>query len=259
MSETSSPTQPPKNIVVGVVLTRNCGKTLENVYSRIPKEFLDDIIVTDDGSKDDTMAVAERLGLRSFTHPQLGYGGNLKFGLTQALKEGATVMIEIHGDGQYDPGAIPVALEKIRSGFAFVLGSRFTPRRIQPLRDGMPLWRYVGNRGLSFCERAVLGIPLTEFHTGFRAYTKTLLTALDYRAGSNDFLYSFEIIARARYHGLRVGEVPVRCSYQEPHTSISALKSAQYALQTFHTLFQYCAAKAGRTNALFPPLTGRDA
>ena len=233
-----------------VILAYNCARTLENTFRRIPLETVDRIVLIDDASTDNTLEVARRLGIESYTHEHLGYGGNVKYSIRKGIELGADYIIDLHGDGQYDPGAIPLALAKAREGYDFVLGSRFVDRS-QPLRDGMSWARYLANIGLSTIERVVLDLPLSEFHTGFRIYTKHLAETVALDATSDAHLFSFEIIAQARFCNLRIGEVPIRCGYKEEHTSISLPKAALYSLQTFKTLALFLLARAGFKIALF--------
>lgn len=229
---------------VGIILTWNCANFVEAIYNRVPKDSFDEIIIADDGSTDNTMEVAKRLGIKSFTHEHSGYGGNIKFGLKKALELGAEYMVEIHGDDQYDPSFIPRALEVMREGADFLLGSRFVDIR-QPLRDKMPLSRYLANIGLSFFDRLVLRVPLSEFHTGFRLYSRNLIETVGLENTSNDHLFSFQIIAKAAYCKMRIREIPIRCNYAKEHSSISIKRSIVYALLTFGVLFQYITAKIG--------------
>ena len=235
---------------IGIILAYNSASTLQDIYARIPKDVLDEIILADDGSTDNTLEVAEKLGVPSFTHPHRGYGGNIKFGLQKALERGGDYMVEIHGDGQYDPTAIPMALKKIHQGYDFLLGSRFTDLK-QPLRDGMSFARYFPNIILSFFDRLILGVKIGEFHSGFRLYSRRLLDATDFNKGSDDHLYSFEIIVMAKYHNLKIGDVPIRCNYRKDHSSISIKKSFLYAFQTFYILLLYILAKVGIKTKLF--------
>lgn len=244
------PTEAKKSVCV--ILAYNCANVLKHTYARIPKDSVDRIILVDDASTDNTLEVAGRLGIESYTHEHLGYGGNVKYSIRKGIELGAEYIVDLHGDGQYDPGVIPSAIAKAKEGYDLVLGSRFVPDPKQPLRDGMSWARYLANIGLSAIERIVLRVPVTEFHTGFRVYTKRLAENVALDATSDDFLFGFEIIAQARYAGLRIGEVPIRCSYKEEHTSISLPKSIVYALQTFKTLAQYRLAKAGFKTSLFP-------
>ncbi len=223
---------------------------LPGLIPRIPKGALDEVIVVDDESSDNTVEVAKNLGLTVFPHEHLGYGGNLKYGLSKALERGADYMVEIHGDGQFDPSVIPQALEKMRQGCDFVIGSRFT-NLLQPLRDGMSPARYFANIGLSFLDRLVLQLPLTEFHTGFRTYSRKLVETIGTSKGTDNFLYSFEIIVMARFYNLKFCEIPVRANYKGEHTSISIWKSAVYSLQTFYVLALYIVSRLGVKTKLF--------
>ncbi len=236
---------------IGIILAYNCAPMLESTYRKIPKEFLDEIILVDDGSQDNTLAVAKDLGITCITHPHMGYGGNIKFGLEEAVKRGADYMIEIHGDGQYSPSFIPPALEKVkRENYDLLFGSRFTNLK-HPLQDKMPLSRYLANIGLSFIARLILRIPLTEFHSGFRVYSKKLIQTVGLAGTSEDFLFSFEIIAMARFHNLPIGEIPIRCDYSGEHTSISIWKSSVYSFQMLYVLFFYISARLGFNSRLF--------
>ncbi len=235
-----------------VILAYNCASVLERTYSRIPKDSVDRIILVDDASTDTTLEVAARLGIESYSHEHLGYGGNVKYSIHKGIELGAEYIVDLHGDGQYDPGAIPAALTKVREGYDLVLGSRFYDF-LQPLRDKMPLSRYLANIGLSFIERVLLDMHVTEFHTGFRVYTRRLAEVVALDNTSDDFLFGFEIIAQAGFARLKIGEVPIRCSYKEEHTSISISRSVVYAFQTFKIIAIFLLARAGFTTSLFTP------
>jgi glycosyltransferase involved in cell wall biosynthesis len=236
--------------VIGILMTYNCASLVEGAYQRLPKEVFDEIILVDDGSMDDISQAAERIGIPFFSHPHLGYGGNIKYGLHVALERGADIMVEIHGDGQFDPTVAKPGIQKMKEGFDFVMGSRFTDVR-QPLKDGMPLTRYLANIGLSFFDRLILRLPLTEYHGGFRVYSRHLLETVGFAHTSDDYLYSFEIIVQAAYHKLPVAEVPVRADYTRAHTSISLKKASVYSVQTFGILGAYLLAKLGIKTRFF--------
>lgn len=242
-----------KGKAIGFIMTYNCSSFLEELHGRIPK-VLDEIIVVDDGSDDqlETQRIAERLHLPFFPHEHSGYGGNLHYGLTKALERGADYMVEIHGDDQFDPSAIPTALKKMEEeGYDLVLGSRFMGSLAQPLKDGMPFVRYFANMGLSAIYRIVLRSPISEFHNGMRVCSKNLVERLPVEGTSKDYLFGFEIIVQAIYFKLRVTEVPIRADYRKTHTSISLFKSTIYAFQTLHTLLLYILARLGFTIPLF--------
>lgn len=242
--------------IIAIVLAYNCARMLPRAFERIPKDLLNDIIVMDDGSKDNTSDVARELGLKVFRHePNRGYGGNLKAGLKKALELGADYVMEVHGDGaQFDPQSLRYALEPMNRGAQLILGSRFQ-QPAQALKNGMPLIRFVANLFLSFFDRMVLQLPLTEFHTGFRIYGRRLLETVPFDGNSNDYLFSFEIIAQAAYYGMPVAEVPVEADYNSEHTSHALTGAAIYAIQTFFILAYFLLAKAGLSHYhLFPKL-----
>lgn len=230
--------------IIGIIMTYNCADLVEDIYRRLPKDVFDEIIIVDDGSRDNVAHVARKLGVPLFVHEHLGYGGNIKYGLRKALEMGGNYMVEIHGDGQYDPRFIKPGLEKIGQGYDLVLGSRFTDIK-QPLRDKKPFIQYVGNMTASFFDRLILNIPLTEFHTGFKIYSKRLVATVNLAHNSNSYACSFEIVAQARFCNLAIAEIPVRCDYTKKHTSAGLWHSSWYFLQTFYVLFKYVLARIG--------------
>lgn len=233
-----------------VLLGYNCESTLQNVYEAIPKGCCTEIILADDGSTDSTLDVAKKLGIHYITQQNGGYGSNLKQGIQKAIKDGATYIVELHGDGQYDPHAIPAALERMEDGHHLILGSRFSTI-LQPLRDGMPVIRYLANLLLSTRDRLVLRVPLTEFHSGFRVYHKKLFDRIPLSNLSDDYLFSYEIILCAVYYGFSISEVPVRCYYRRPHSSISLMRSIRYAISTFRLLASFVLARWNIKRGLF--------
>ena len=246
MASTNAPLK-----VVGMIPTYNCAHLLRRAFEQVPKEYFNAIIIIDDGSTDETLSVAQTLGVPVFTHTHSGYGGNIKYAMRKALELGADYMIEIHGDGQYDPGNIPAAILKLQNARPdFLLGSRFT-RILGPLRDKMPLSRYFANLGMSAIDRLILRLPLTEFHQGFRVYSRNLIETVGLDGTSDDHLFSFQIIAKAAYCRMKVAEIPVRCNYADEHTSISLKRSVVYALLTFSVLAQYMCARLGFQTRLF--------
>ncbi len=247
-------TRKPK--IIGVILAYNVARMLPRAIERIPKGLLDDVIVMDDGSKDGTYEVAKKLGLKVFRHvPNRGYGGNLKAGMKKALEMGADYIVEIHGDGaQFNPISITYALPFMEEGKAqLILGSRFAVPG-KALENGMPLIRFVANRFLSFFDKIILGLQLTEFHTGFRIYGRKLLEKVPYDANTNDYLFSFQIIAQAAYYKIQVREVPVEADYKAEHTSHSIKGASWYAIRTFGVLTQFILAKIGLYNKVFKRL-----
>ncbi len=236
---------------VGIILTYNCENFIENAWNKIPRDFLDKIILVDDESTDDTLKKAENLGISSFSHEHLGYGGNLKFGFKKAIEIGAEYIVEIHGDGQFDSSIIPAALKKMKEeDLDFLIGSRFV-NIYQPLKDGMPFPRYLANIGLSFIEKLVLRLPFSEYHPGFRVYSKRFLNKINLECGANDYLYSFQIIALAAYHKVKCSETPVRADYKSPHTSVNYWRATMNSFQEIGVLFLYILARIGIKTSVF--------
>lgn len=239
-----------KKKVIGIILANNCGEQIEALYKSLPHEVLDMVIITNDESGDNTEEVARDLGIPCFSHPRLNYGGNMKYGMAKAIELGADYMVEIHGDGQYDVSFIKPAVEKIKEGYGLVLGSRFTDL-LQPLRDKMSIIRYLANVFLSLIDRLVLGVRVSEFHTGARVYSREAIQKVDLKYTANNFLFSFQIIAQIAYHNFKIGEVPARCYYDQENSSISLKNSAIYAFATFVVLFYYVLARIGFQTKLF--------
>lgn len=216
-------------------MTYNCASMVERAIRRIPENCFDQVICADDGSSDDTVAVVEKLGIQVFSHPHEGYGGNLYFGWCKALELGATHVFELHGDGQYDFGVTPGAINLLADGCHLVLGNRFHPDLFQPLRDGMDLARYLGNIGITTIARAGLGIPSRDLFPGFRAYSRTFIETVDATRAWKHYGFSFDIIAQARYCGLRIGHIPVRCDYRLEHSTQALWRGMTICV--FHTCY----------------------
>lgn len=231
--------------IIAILLAYNASKTLAKFYREFPKKFVSEIILVDDASKDNTFSLAKKLGIRSFRNPvNLGYGGNMKRALNLALKAGADIIIDIHPDGEYKPSAIPHAIKKISSGAEFVLGNRFTTLD-NPLRSGMHLWKWIPIRLLNYIDKIVLGANLDDFHQGFRVYTKKMLKKINYTVNSNNYLFSFEIIAQAVYKNIKITQVPVETSYRGKKRGASLKNSVKYSIGTFKVLLLFILARLG--------------
>ena len=232
-----SPT-PPRPKVIVVMPAYNAARTLVRTYRDIPPGVVDHVILVDDLSKDDTVAVAELLDLQVVVHRQnTGYGGNQKTCYDTALAEGADVVVMLHPDYQYDATRIPELIAPIVAGEAdMMLGSRFLG---DPLAGGMPRWKYVANRFLTTLQNQAYDLRLSEYHTGFRAYSRKLLETIDYRANSNDFVFDQELVGQVVRAGFRIAEVPVPTRYFAEASSVNFRRSVIYGLSTLRTLVQH--------------------
>ncbi|MCC6177681.1 MAG: glycosyltransferase family 2 protein [Chloroflexi bacterium] len=231
--------------VVVVLPAYNAGRTLERTVRDVPMDVVDDVLLVDDASRDDTVAVARSLGLRTFVHPEnSGYGGNQKTCYAQALALGADIVVMVHPDYQYDPRLVTPMASMIASGvYDVVLGSRIIGNGA--LRGGMPLYKYVSNRVLSAVQNLLLGEKLSEYHTGYRAYARHVLEALPLDQNSNDFLFDNQMLAQIFYFGFRVGEISCPTRYDAESSSINFGRSCRYGLGVLGTSVGYRLARLG--------------
>jgi glycosyltransferase involved in cell wall biosynthesis len=234
----------------------NAAKTLERTYADVPQELVDQIILVDDVSKDETVEVARHLGLDVIIHQQnLGYGGNQKTCYDAALGSGADVVVMLHPDYQYDATRIPALIAPILGGEAdLMLGSRFLG---DPLAGGMPRWKYVSNRFLTLVENVAFGLRLSEYHTGLRAYSRRLLETIPYRLNSDDFVFDQELVAQVVAAGMsrRIGEIAVPTRYFDEASSVNFRRSVVYGLSTLRVVLRYLLHRARIRRS--PKLTGR--
>ena len=244
--ETAGDTLIKKKMKVVVVLPAyNAAKTIIRTVADIPKDFVDDIILVDDCSSDSTVAVARSLGLKVYAHKKnRGYGGNQKTCYNEALKMGADIVIMVHPDYQYDPTMIPEFIGPIREGRAdAVFGSRMMKRGA--LEGGMPLWKHNANIILTALENVVLGTYLTEYHTGFRAYSAKYLKNVSFMLNSDGFIFDTEIIVQGLFKHMRIEEVPIRTRYFDEASTIKLWPSIMYGLGILHTLCKYSLHSSG--------------
>lgn len=237
---------------VAVVLPAyNAAATVERTVAEISRDVVDTIILVDDNSRDDTVAVAKRLGLDVFVHEKnLGYGGNQKTCYTQALSKGADIVIMLHPDYQYSPLLIPVMAHMLATGlYDVVLGSRILGGRA--LQGGMPLYKYISNRFLTFMQNLAQGAKLSEYHTGYRGYTREVLSAVPWQKNSNDFIFDNQFLAQVIKAGFKIGEVSCPTKYFEEASSISFRRSLKYGLGCLRVALLYRLAAWGIYRAPF--------
>ncbi len=230
--------------IVIVMPAYNAAKTIEKTYRDIPKNLACKVIVVDDNSRDETSAIAKKLGLDVFVHSKnLGYGGNQKTCYWEALKANPDIIVMIHPDYQYDATLTADLIKPILDGkFDIMLGSRIRSRN-EALLGGMPLYKYLGNRLLTLMENIVLGLNLSEYHTGFRAYTKKVLLKIPFQRFSNDFLFDQQILISAVTNGLKIGEIAVPVRYFPEASSINFIHSVRYGFGTLKTLIEFLLRK----------------
>ena len=218
-----------KRLVV-VMPAYNASATLEKTYWELPLDLIDDVVLVDDASKDDTVDVAARLGIRTVVHPKnRGYGGNQKTCYRTALDLGADVVIMVHPDYQYDPRLVLAMCAMIVDGpYDAVIGSRILCGTARA--GGMPIWKYVSNRVLTLIENLCLGAKLSEYHTGFRAFSRRVLEAVPLETYSDDFVFDNEMLADVILSGFSVGEVSCPTKYFAEASSINFQRSVRYGL-----------------------------
>src|SRR5229473_323867 len=233
-------------------------KTLVEVVGDIPAGHADRILLVDDASKDATVSVATALRLDVIRHQRnLGYGGNQKTCYRHALAMGADVVVMLHPDGQYDPAIIPNLCRVIEAGEAdIVLGSRWLG--LDPAKAGMPWWKRLGNRFLTSAENRVLGLNLSEYHTGYRAYSRRFLEAIPFLENSNDFVFDTQVLIQAATFGFKIGEVPAIGKYHADASSVSFRTSTVYGLKTLAALMTYVAHRAGFPSRWLTPASNAD-
>ncbi|MFH1111785.1 MAG: glycosyltransferase family 2 protein [Patescibacteria group bacterium] len=230
----------PNKKIIAVLPAYNAAKTLKQTVADIPDGWVDDIILVDDASQDETIKIAKTLNLKIYTHKKnLGYGGNQKTCYNEALKANADIIIMIHPDHQYDPRLVPdLLLPLLREDTDVVLGSRMM--RPGQAREGkMPWWKYLANILLTKIENLILGLRLTEYHSGFRAYTSKALSRVNYNTNSDDFVFDTEIIIQFRIKNLKIQEVPISTRYFPEASMINFKRSIIYGLGILQNMVRY--------------------
>jgi len=230
-------TNKPK--VVVVMPAYNAAKTLHMTYQDLPHELVDLVILVDDGSSDETAQIARDMGLELFVHNRnYGYGANQKTCYREALKAGADIVVMVHPDYQYDPTLLPEIVRPIQEGRAdAVLGSRLMGT--SPIKQGMPWWKYVSNRFLTWVENVTFGLHLSEYHTGYRAFRREVLESVNLETNSDKFIFDQEIMAQMVALGMRITEVPVPTRYFAQASSASFFQSTIYGFSILLLLAKY--------------------
>jgi glycosyltransferase involved in cell wall biosynthesis len=241
-----------KKIVV-VLPAYNAAKTLEMTWKEIPFEFVDGLVLVDDASKDDTADVARKLGIHTIVHQtNKGYGGNQKTCYKAALDLGADIVIMLHPDYQYTPHLVTAMSSMIAFGeFDCVLASRILG--VGALNGGMPLYKYISNRFLTLVENILLGHKLSEYHTGYRAFSKEILEYLPLDANSDDFVFDNQMLAQIIWFGYRIGEISCPTKYFPEASSINFKRSVKYGIGVLLTAFEFRLRRLGIiSSARFP-------
>lgn len=244
--------------VIVVMPAYNAERTLMQSYREVrEQEIADEIVLVDDGSQDGTVGLARTLeGVRVHVHAvNQGYGANQKTCYRLALDAGAEIVVMIHPDYQYTPKLLPAMVSLIANGVhPCVLGSRILGG--YAVRGGMPLWKYVANRGLTFIENVLLDAKLSEYHTGYRAFAREVLERIDWQGNSDDFLFDNQILAQILWHGYTIGEVSCPTSYFAEASSIGFRRSVRYGLGCLHTALTYRLARLGWVRSRLFPVGG---
>lgn len=233
-----------KKIVV-VMPAYNAEKTLRRTYDEIPKDIVDDIILTDDRSADKTVELARSLGIKVFVHDKnLGYGGNQKTCYREALKAGADVVVMLHPDYQYPPKLITPMAGLITSGmFDVVMGSRILGNKA--IKGGMPVYKYIANRILTLAENIMIRQKLSEYHTGYRAFSREVLLNLPILENSDDFVFDNQMLLQAFFFGYDVAEITCPAIYTKESSSINFSRSVVYGFGVLGMAWQYMLTRRG--------------
>ncbi|MFA6924143.1 MAG: glycosyltransferase family 2 protein [Bacteroidales bacterium] len=232
--------------VIVVLPAYNAEKTLEKTYYEIPSEYVDDVIIVDDASIDNTIEVARKIGIKHIIKHEKnkGYGGNQKTCYDAALNLGADIVIMLHPDYQYTPKLIPAMVTIIANDlYPVVFGSRILGKGA--MTGGMPMYKYVFNRFLTLTQNILIGQKLSEYHTGYRAFSKEVLNKINYKANSDDFVFDNQMISQIFYAGFEIAEVTCPTKYFEEASSINFRRSMKYGLGVLKTSFCHFLQRKG--------------
>jgi glycosyltransferase involved in cell wall biosynthesis len=223
----------------------NAGRTLERTVADVPRDVVDEILLVDDASTDSTAALGRKLGLPTIVHPvNRGYGGNQKTCYTESLRRGADIVVMVHPDYQYDPRLVPSMASLIAQDvYDVVLGSRILGRGA--IEGGMPRYKYVSNRFLTLVQNVLIGQKLSEYHTGFRAFSRAVLERLPLAANSDNFVFDNQMLAQTVWMGFPIGEVSCPTRYTPDASSINFMRSVKYGFGCLGTGIQFRLARWG--------------
>lgn len=228
-----------KKLVV-VMPAYNAGKTLKDTYSEIPMDIVDEVVVVDDASLDNTVEEAKRIGIKHIIvhEKNKGYGGNQKTCYDTALRLGADIVIMVHPDYQYTPKLIPSMAYIIANGlYEVVLGSRILGKGA--LKGGMPKYKYFANRILTLSQNLIIGEKLSEYHTGYRAFSRKVLESINYQANSDDFVFDNQMLSQILFAGFEIAEITCPTKYFTEASSINFRRSSIYGLGVLRTSIQH--------------------
>jgi glycosyltransferase involved in cell wall biosynthesis len=225
--------------VLVVMPAYNAAKTLKKTYDDLPHHAVDHVILVDDGSRDETIRIAQELGINVFVHKgNFGYGANQKTCYLEALKEGASIIVMVHPDYQYDPTLLPQIIRPIEEGqYDVVFGSRM--KGVSAYKQGMPWWKYIANIALTWLENKTFGLNMSEYHTGYRAYRREVLETVNFLSNSDSFIFDQEIVAQFVAGDFRLGDIHVPTRYFPEASSASFLASTIYGLGILRLLARY--------------------
>lgn len=226
--------------VIVILPAYNASKTLEKTYNEIPRNIVDEIILTDDFSTDNTVEIANRLGINHIIKhdKNLGYGANQKTCYTKALALDADIIIMLHPDYQYNPKLIPTMADLITNNvYSVVLGSRILGKNA--VSGGMPVYKYIFNRVLTFIQNLCLGQKLSEYHTGYRAFNAEILKTISFQDNSNDFIFDNQLLAQICHKGILIGEISCPAKYEKDSSSINFIRSTIYGLGVLRVSLMY--------------------
>lgn len=231
--------------VLVVMPAYRAGKTLRKTWEGIPHDVVDEVLLVDDASDDDTIEIARELGIKVLMHDRnTGYGGNQKSCYRWALQDQADIVVMLHPDYQYEPRLVTAMASMVASGvYDLVIGSRILGGDARA--GGMPLWKYIANRGLTLLQNLALGAKLSEYHTGYRAYSRETLLRIPWERNSDDFAFDNQFLVQALRSGLRVGEISVPTRYFPEASSINFRRSVRYGFAVLYWSFMGLLSRIG--------------